>query len=248
MAKPAFIELRDERTVHRIPILFEDRSALAVDKPRKWMLVPFTWQRTNRNLQAAISSSIAARDFWARSRNLKSLRNVHRLDADTTGVLLFAKSPGAARSLGELFESRKMSKRYLLVAAGTPQRAEWICEAKIGPDPDEYGRMMLSPEGKDAETHFKVLETRNGRTLIEAYPRTGRTHQLRLHLLASGLHILGDPQYGPGEKEALALRAVELAYRDPFTGREVKICAETGHFLREYGFQELPAPREPNRL
>ena len=86
---------------------------LAVDKPRGWMLVPFTWQRTNRNLQAAITSSIAAGHFWARSRNLKFLRHVHRLDSDTTGILLFAKSPGALDTFSELFETRQMAKRYL---------------------------------------------------------------------------------------------------------------------------------------
>src|SRR5580765_4974816 len=81
-------------TGEEIAILYEDRSVLAIDKPRNWMLVPFSWQRTNRNLQAALTSSIAARDFWARSRNLRFLRFIHRLDADTTGVLLFGKSPG----------------------------------------------------------------------------------------------------------------------------------------------------------
>ena len=110
MAKSDAIELP---TGERIPILYEDRSVLAIDKPRGWMLVPFSWQKTDRNLQAAIASSIAARDFWARSRNLKYLRSIHRLDADTSGVLLFARSPGATRTYGELFESRKMEKVYL---------------------------------------------------------------------------------------------------------------------------------------
>jgi 23S rRNA-/tRNA-specific pseudouridylate synthase len=68
MAKPDYIELS---TGERIPILYEDRSVLAIDKPRGWMLVPVSWQNTSRNLQAALTSSIAARDFWARSRNLK---------------------------------------------------------------------------------------------------------------------------------------------------------------------------------
>src|SRR5215831_2735876 len=105
MAKPNFIELPTGET---IPILYEDRSVLAIDKPRGWMLVPFSWQKTNRNLQAALTSSIAAGDFWARSRNLRYLRFVHRLDADTSGILLLAKSPGALRTYSELFESRRM--------------------------------------------------------------------------------------------------------------------------------------------
>src|SRR5579864_2302812 len=114
MARPNSIELPDCKPM---PILYEDRAALAIDKPRGWMLVPHTWQRTARNLQAAITSSITGGDFWARSRGLKFLRYVHRLDADTSGVLLFAKSIGAVDSLGDMFESRRMEKMYLAVTA-----------------------------------------------------------------------------------------------------------------------------------
>lgn len=88
------------------------------------MLVPFSWQKTNRNLQAALTSSIAARDFWARSRALKFLQFVHRLDADTTGVLLFGKSPGAVTAYGRSFESRQMEKVYLAVIEGLPKQKE----------------------------------------------------------------------------------------------------------------------------
>src|SRR5213592_3384725 len=118
MAKPDCITLHPVQ----IEILYEDRSVLAIDKPRDWMLVPFSWQKTNRNLQAALTSSIAARDFWARSRNLRFLRFIHRLDAETTGVLLFGKSPGAVASYGRLFESRRMEKVYLAVVQGTPRQ------------------------------------------------------------------------------------------------------------------------------
>src|SRR5579862_1871899 len=107
MARTHFIELPG---CEPIPILYEDRSALAVDKPRGWMLVPVSWQKTDRNLQAAINSSIAAHDYWVRSRGLKFLRYVHRLDADTSGVLLFAKSLGAVETYSKMFEGRQMEK------------------------------------------------------------------------------------------------------------------------------------------
>ena len=130
MAKPDFIELPD---CEPIPILYEDRSVLAIDKPRGWMLVPVSG-RTPRNLQAAIDSSIAARDFWAKSRGLKFLRHVHRLDADTSGVLLFAESPGAVKRFSDLFEDRKMEKTYLAVVVGVPRQNEWTCRLKLAPD------------------------------------------------------------------------------------------------------------------
>ena len=274
MAKLNLIELPG---VKPIPILYEDRAVLAIDKPRHWMLVPFSWQRTNRNLQAALVSSISAGDFWARSRGLKFLRYVHRLDAETTGILLFAKSQGAVESYGELFESRQMEKAYLALVAGEPKQKEWTCRLKLGPDAKRIGRQRVdNRNGKEAETYFKVLQsmgrTANGprsqlsasptvpqtltpssssraatggpvavRSLIEARPFTGRTHQIRVHLAEAGTPCVGDELYGRPERGVeLGLRAVRLAYRDPFTRRQVEIRAPIESFCREYGF-DIPA-------
>ena len=310
MAKPNFIGLPG---CEPIPILFEDRSVLAIDKPRGWLLVPVSWQKTARNLQAAINSSIAAPDFWARSRGLKFLRYVHRLDADTSGILLFAKSPGAVETFSDLFESRQMEKTYLAVVVGEPKQNEWSCRLKLMPDPRQIGRMKVDPHGKPAETRFRVLENvcehewSSGKpsdfgvrrhvgalgsgdvsphstsgsprqlTLIEARPITGRTHQIRVHLMESGLPIVGDEMYGFGnlkfnsggrsrreeaqikcgvrnaecrikpeprhlgsykgiDEMQFGLRAVRLAYVDPFTKRRVDIHAPVENFLKEFGF------------
>jgi 23S rRNA pseudouridine1911/1915/1917 synthase len=249
VAKPDHIELP---TGERIAILYEDRSVIAIDKPRDWMLVPFSWQKTNRNLQAALTSSIAARDFWARSRGLRFLRFVHRLDAETTGILLLAKSQGAVASYGALFESREMEKVYLAVVRGVPKQTEWTCRLKIGQDAREHGRMRADARhGKEAETHFRVLQASRERALVEVRPYTGRTHQIRVHLAASGNPVVGDELYEKSEhaptaqrrrrpaNENLGLRAIALAYVDPFTRRRVEIRAPIEAFVREYGF-ELP--------
>ncbi|KAB2649845.1 MAG: RluA family pseudouridine synthase [Verrucomicrobia bacterium] len=162
MAKPNSIELPG---IPPIPILYEDRAVMAIDKPRNWMLVPFNWQRTNRNLQAAIVSSIAAGDYWAKSRSLKFLRYVHRLDAETTGILLFAKSQGAVEAYSDLFESRRMEKTYLAVSSEMPKAKEWTCRFALAQDEHKFGRMKVDAiVGKASETHFKVLQVLNQAT------------------------------------------------------------------------------------
>jgi 23S rRNA pseudouridine1911/1915/1917 synthase len=236
MAKPNYIELGDGE---HLPILYEDRSVLAIDKPRGWMLVPYNWQKTIWNLQAAIDSSIRAGLFWATSRNLKFLRHVHRLDADTTGILLLAKSVGAVDSYGRLFETRQMEKIYLVVINGKPPQQTWVSEEKIAPHPKQIGKMQIDAvHGKQAVTEFRVLQQTGGRTLLEAHPTTGRTHQIRIHLAHRKFPVVGDSLYnsdGSG-KVPLGLRAIELAYQDPFTRKHVRIQAPTEQFMREFGF------------
>ena len=221
-----------------IPILYEDRAVIAIDKPRGWMLAPVAWQNTSRNLQAAIESSIAARDFWTQSRGLKFLRHVHRLDADTSGVLLFAKSPGAVKRFFELFESRAMEKTYLAVVFGAPKQKQWRCELKLAPDKKRFRKMKVDARfGKESQTHFQLLETRGKYSLVEAKPITGRTHQIRVHLAEAGLPIVGDELYGKLEGDLpLGLRAVRLQYADPFTKKRVDIHAPVEEFLKEFGF------------
>jgi RluA family pseudouridine synthase len=238
--KPDCIKLPD---CEPFPILYEDRSVIAIDKPCGWMLLPVSWQNTGHNLQAAINSSIAARDFWARSRGVKFLRYIHRLDGDTSGILLFARSPGALETYSRLFEGRRMEKTYLAVVEGSPREAAWTCQLKLAPDPRRTGRMKVDArEGKDAETHFQVLQTKGKHTLVEARPVTGRTHQIRIHLAEAGLPIVSDELYGREEERVkLGLRAVRLAYADPFTRRRIDIRASVERFLREYGFDLPPA-------
>ncbi len=218
-------------------VLYEDRSVLAVDKPPGWMLAPESWRRTSRNLQAALVAGIRAREFWARSRNLKFIRFVHRLDADTSGVLLLARSPGALAAYSVLFQTRRMEKVYLVVVEGAPTEAEWTSRLKLAPDPQKAGKLMKVDlrHGKPSETHFRLLQTRGECSLVEARPLTGRTHQIRVHLAAAGNPVLGDDLYGRSG-DGIALRAISLSYLDPFTSRPVHITAPRETFLARYGF------------
>ena len=235
MAKPNFIELNRQ---DRIPILYEDRSVMALDKPPGWMLVPISWQKTQRNLQAALMSSMMAGSFWARSRQLKFLRYIHRLDAETSGILLFAKSQGALKSFEDLFETRQMHKVYLAVTDQAPKQPEWNCRLCLGPDPRKIGRVVVDPRGKTAETDFRLVAQAGANYLIEARPYSGRTHQIRVHLAEGGCPILGDELYGRPHPTGMALRAVALSYTNPFTRKRVSIRAPVEEFLVKYGFEK----------
>lgn len=224
-----------------VPVLHEDRGVIALDKPAGWLVAPERWIHTRRNLQLALLSSIQAGDPWARSRRVKYLRFVHRLDQETSGVLLFARHPNVLGTYSRLFSERQVTKIYLVVVEGRPANREWCCRAKIAPVPGLKGKMRVDEQhGRECETLFRLLESDGNRSLLEARPVTGRTHQIRVHLASAGLPVLGDRLYGSRARESgvggpeLALRAWQLAYRDPFRKREVLIRAPVRRFRMKY--------------
>lgn len=234
MAKPSLIELPDGTPV---PVVYEDRSVMVLDKPAEWLVAPDDWIQTGRNLFLALREGIDLGDWWARSRNLRFLRFVHRLDADTSGLLMCIKSEGAMAAYSRLFAGREVEKVYLAVVEGSPRDESWSRHDLLGPDEHRRGRQRVdSRGGKDATTHFRVLARSRDRALVEARPLTGRTHQIRLHLLASGYPVAGDELYGRPEIEGLGLRAVGLGYVDPFRRQPVWIQAPVDEFCSRFGF------------
>lgn len=244
MAKTDYLELPGGEMV---AILYEDRSVLAIDKPSGWVVEAGDDAPNLQQLQLGVREGITRGWFWAKCRNLKFLRFVHRLDLPTTGILLGVKSAGGVGPYSKIFSDRGVSKRYLAVVDGVPKDTHWVCREPLGPHPTQHGKHQVDRKtGKEASTEFRVLAAKNGRALVEARPLTGRTHQIRLHLLVAGLPVVGDALYGRSESDGLlALRAIGLEYQDPFTHREIRVRAPVEEFLSRFGFSEAAGEIHP---
>ncbi len=198
-------------TQTRLPILFEDESMLAVNKPAGLLSIPDGYIPDAPDLLTALQPSFG--DLWI----------VHRLDRETSGVVVLARNEKAHAALNSQFENRQVSKIYHALVNGNPVWTERSISAPLRVDADRYHRTLIDQEaGKPAETSFKVLE-RFGRqfkryTLVEARPLTGRTHQIRVHLTALGVPVAVDTLYGT--KTPIMLSDIKRGYRgDPETER-----------------------------
>jgi len=163
---------------------------------------------------------------------------VHRLDKGTTGVIIVAKDPRIQEMLSSLFKERSVRKVYRAIVEGAPKDEEWTVEENIGRHPVERKKMaVLKGKGRSALTGFKVLERLDGFAYIEAYPRTGRTHQVRVHLAHSGHPIVGDELYGKRSKWLAGrpfLHAWRIEFAHPVSKETVSIEAPVPEDMMEF--------------
>jgi 23S rRNA pseudouridine1911/1915/1917 synthase len=155
---------------------------------------------------------------------------VHRLDKETSGLLVVAKTDAAQASLMRQFGDRSIQKEYLALVRGAAPAARGRIEAPVGRDPRDRQRMAVVAGGREAVTDYEVLGAAGGYTLLALRPRTGRTHQLRAHLAYLGLPIAGDLRYGggagPGGLHRQFLHAARLTLARPLDGRRLSAWSE----------------------
>ena len=203
-----------------LPIVYEDDAVLVVNKPAGLVT----------HGADSITGEASVADF-ARSRTEDDEEDrpgiVHRLDRDTSGLLLIAKTVKSKADLQAQFRAHRVEKTYTLLAVGRVNPAEAVIRLPLGRDETRPLRQAVTPHGKEAITKYRTLAAFPGYTLVEASPKTGRTHQLRIHFAAIGHPVAGDTTYGPPQRP-LGLRrqflhASAITFVTPATGQSVSL-------------------------
>ncbi|HLA65247.1 MAG TPA: RluA family pseudouridine synthase [Candidatus Saccharimonadales bacterium] len=211
-------------------VVYEDASMLIVDKPAGLVVHPSAGHESGTIVNALLGR---ARDRGEPPGSIAGVERpgiVHRLDKETSGLLLVAKTDAAQASLMRQFGDRTVEKEYVALVRGTAPAARGRIEAPVGRDPRDRQRMAVVAGGREAVTEYEVLGEGGGYTLLALRPKTGRTHQLRAHLAYLGLPIAGDGRYGggigPGGLSRQFLHATRVALHRSLDGRRLHAWSE----------------------
>ncbi len=238
-------------------IIFEDENIIVLNKPSNLLVLPDRYNQSLPNLYRILKEEFG------------EIFVVHRIDKETSGVIVFAKHAEAHSSLNLQFEDRQVEKKYIAIVVGTPKEAEGKIDAPISESQTRPGIMKVnSKHGKPSITNFRVVEMFDGYALVEARPESGRMHQIRVHLASIGLPVMCDKVYGDGkpfflsqvksryfsegdEKPLLsrtALHAESISFVHPTTKENASFSAELPkdmrsvlNYLRKFKSQKVSA-------
>jgi 23S rRNA pseudouridine1911/1915/1917 synthase len=200
-------------------VAYEDEHLLVVDKPAGVVVHPSAGHATGTLVHGVLGHGAAGGEE-------ERPGIVHRLDRDTSGLLVVARSEEAHQRLRELVQRRELEREYLALVRGRPRSRTGRIEAQIGRDRREPTRQSLDTDRpRDAVTHFELVESIEQHALLRVRLETGRTHQIRVHLAAVGLPVVGDAVYGVADPalDRQFLHAARLAFTHPFGGARVEI-------------------------
>lgn len=222
-------------------IAFEDDHLLVIDKPAGLVVHPARGHR-----EGTLAQLLAGRVAGGGDPERAGI--VHRLDRDTSGLLVVARSDEVHRKLQRLIQSRQLEREYLALVEGRPPARSGTIEAPIGRDPRVRTRMAVGGNfPREARTRFTLERTFEGYSLLRLRLDTGRTHQIRVHLRSIGHPVAGDPEYGTAGLLGLErqfLHATRLAFPHPVTGEPVEVCSPLPEDLRET-LERLSSPAHP---
>ena len=223
------LALEPEGPSVEVRVVWEDEHLLVVDKPAGLVVHPGAGHASG-TLVHALRGRIAGGDP-------ERPGIVHRLDRDTSGLMVLARSEEAHRRLEAMVRRRELERTYLALVKGRPRSREGTIEAPIGRDRADPTRQSLdSDTPRDAVTHFTVERLFAGQALLRVRLETGRMHQIRVHLAAIGLPVVGDPVYGvPDERLGRQfLHATALAFEHPFSGERLELASPLPLDLQEF--------------
>ena len=202
-----------------LTVIYEDTDIIVIDKPAGVVVHPSPGHPSH----TLVNALLAHCPSLASSNDVMRPGIVHRLDKDTSGLMVIAKNDYARQFLVNQFKGHAVTKNYLVLVKGRLPHEQGVIETPIGRDPHNRKRMAPVETGKEASTQYKVKQHLNNYTLLDVTPRTGRTHQIRVHLKAIGYPVVGDSVYGTRcRHEALAscvkrqfIHAYRLGFRLP---------------------------------
>lgn len=199
---------RDFEGKYKIHILYEDDFILVIDKPAGILSIPDHWNKEKKNMREVLNR------YVQKEQGLEQIYVVHRLDKETSGVMIFAKNAQAHKKLNIAFQEGNVHKNYLALISGHLKEKEGVIDAPISRKMIKGGRKFIDEKkGLPSQTHYKVLEEFRLFSLVEAKPITGRMHQIRLHFSYIGHPLAIDTRYHNKDKNAIYITDIKKGAR-----------------------------------